>query len=92
MKICECENSVRHIQTMETENNYNIVMELCDTDLLCYLNKSPAPFTVDEVRETFSQLNNVFKIMQDNNIIHRDLKLGNILIKFTDESQKKIYS
>ena len=89
MKICECENSVRHIQTMETENNYNIVMELCDTDLLCYLNKSPAPFTVDEVRETFSQLNNVFKIMQDNNIIHRDLKLGNILLKYTDESQKK---
>ena len=54
MKICECENSVRHIQTMETENNYNILIELCDTDLLCYLNKSPAPFTVDEVREIFS--------------------------------------
>ena len=89
MKLCACENSVRLIQTMETENNYNIVMELCDTDLLIHLNKSPAPFTTEEVRDTFSQLNNVFNIMQKHNIIHRDLKLGNILIKYTDETKKK---
>ena len=63
MKLCSCENSVRLIQTLETENNFNIVMELCDTDLLIHLNKSPTPFNVDEVRDIFSQLNNVFKIM-----------------------------
>ena len=65
-------------------------MELCDTDLLIHLNKSPAPFTVDEVRDIFSQLNNAFKKMQENKIIHRDLKLGNILIKYTDETKKKL--
>ena len=89
MKLCDCQNSVHLIQTLETENNYNIVMELCDTDLLCYLNKSPVPFTVEEVRDTFKQLNNVFRIMNKNKIIHRDLKLGNILIKFTDKNKKK---
>ena len=89
MKLCACENSVRLIKNIESENNFNIVMELCDSDLLCHLNKSTIPFSVDEVRDTFLQLNNVFRIMQKNNIIHRDLKLGNILIKYTDESHKK---
>ena len=65
MKLCECENSIRLIKTMETENNYNIIMELCDTDLLIHLNKSPAPFTIEEVRNIFSQLNNVFKIIKN---------------------------
>ena len=89
MKLCGCENSVRLINMIETENNYNIVMELCDSDLLVHLNKSPSPFSVDEIRDIFSQLNNTFKIMQKHNIIHRDLKLGNILIKYTDESKTK---
>ena len=88
MKKCECENSIRFIRDFQTQNNYNIIMELCDTDLLCYLYQRPEPFTVDEIRYTFSQLNNVFKKMQQYKIIHRDLKLGNILIKFTDESKK----
>ena len=89
MKKCECENSVRLIKNFETQNNFNIVMELCDTDLLIYLNKRKSGFTVDEVRYTFRQLNNVFKIMNKNNIVHRDLKLGNIMLKYTDESKTK---
>ena len=89
MKKCECENSVRLIKNFETQNNFNIVMELCDTDLLIYLNKRKSGFTVDEVRDTFRQLNNVFKIMNKNNIVHRDLKLGNIMLKYTDESKTK---
>ena len=89
MRKCNCENSVRLIKNFETRNNYNIIMELCDSDLLCYLNNRNNPFSVEEVRETFQQLNNVFKIMKKNNIIHRDLKLGNILIKYVDDTKKK---
>ena len=89
MKKCECENSVKLISNFETANNFNIIMELCDGDLLVYLNKKLEPFSVEEIKETFLQLNNVFKIMNKNNIIHRDLKLGNILIKYIDESKKK---
>ena len=89
MKKCNCDNSVRLYQNFETTNNYNIIMELCDSDLLIYLNSRQNPFSVEEVRETFQQLNNVFRIMHKNNIVHRDLKLGNILIKFTDESHQK---
>ena len=90
MKKCECENSVRLIDNFETANNLNIIMELCDSNLFDYLNNNRLnPFSAEEIKEIFLQLNNVFKIMNKNNIIHRDLKLGNILIKYTDESKKK---
>ena len=34
-----------------------------------------------------NQLNNTFKIMRENCIIHRDLNLGNILIKYNDNKE-----
>ena len=89
MKKCACENSIKFIKEFQTKNNYNIIMELCDTDLLCHLYERKKPFTVEEIRDTFSQLNNAFRKMSENNIIHRDLKLGNVLIKFIDESKTK---
>ena len=89
MRICNCNNSVRLIENFETCNNFNIIMELCDSDLLIYLNNRKDPFTVEEVRETFLELNNVFKIMHKNNIVHRDLKLGNIMIKYDKNSKLK---
>ena len=57
-------------------------MELCYKDLLCYLYERKTTFTVDEIRETFLQLN-----MRYYNILQPDLKLGNVLIKFTDETK-----
>ena len=57
-------------------------MELCDKDLLSYLYERKTTFTVDEIRETFLQLN-----MRYYNILQPDLKLGNVLIKFTDETK-----
>ena len=89
MKKCQCENSIKFFKEYETQNNFNIIMELCDTDLLCYLYERPKPFSSEEIRDCFLQLNNVFKKMNENNIIHRDLKLGNVLIIFTDKSKKK---
>ena len=89
MKKCECKNSVRLIQEFETQNNFNIIMELCDSDLLIFLNTKRNGFTVDEVRDIFIQLNNVFRIMHKHNIVHRDLKLGNIMIKYIDDAKTK---
>ena len=87
MRLCECDNSIKFFKEFESESHCNIIMELCDKDLLCYLYERKTPFTVDEVRETFLQLNNAFRRMRANNILHRDLKLGNVLIKFTDETK-----
>ena len=89
MKKCNCKNSVYLYNHIETVNNYNIIMELCDGDLDQELRKRPNGFNTEEVRFIFSQLNNAFKKMVENNIIHRDLKLGNILIKYIDEEKTK---
>ena len=89
MEKCNCENSVRLYTHLETVNHFNIIMELCDNDLSKELHKRPNGFSVDEVRNIMSQLNNAFKKMADNGIVHRDLKLGNILITYTDEEKTK---
>ena len=88
MRKCNCDNSVRYYFNFETENNHNIIMELCDGDLNQELIKRDKPFNVEEVKYIMSQLNNAFRKLNENNLIHRDLKLGNILIKYTDESKK----
>ena len=53
-------------------------MELCDKNLLQLLNKRVMEkgkgFSIEEIYEIMEQLNNTFKIMKENNIIHRDLK------------------
>ena len=89
MKKCSCENSVKLYKFIETENNYNIIMEYCDGDLSKELKKRPNGFSVEEVRYIMTELNNAFRKLYEQNIIHRDLKLGNILITYTDETKTK---
>ena len=60
-------------------------MELCDKNLSQLLKekkeKDKRYFNSEEIFKIMKQLNNTFKIMIENKIIHRDLKLENILIK-----------
>ena len=93
MKICSKNNnnSVKCYEYFNNDDNFTIIMELCDKNLSQLLNekisKSP-PFNLEEILEIMKQLNNTFKIMEGNNIIHRDLKLENILIKYNDKEKK----
>lgn len=86
MKRCECGNSVRLIDYFQTQTHHNIVMELCDTDLEFILNKTPNGFSEDDVKIILRQLYNVFYVMDRENIIHRDLKLRNIMIKYLENT------
>ena len=63
-------------------------MELCDCNLLERLNKTSNGLKVDEIKKILEQLNNTFKIMFKNKIIHRDIKLQNILLKYVNDQQK----
>ena len=95
MKICSNNNnnSIKCYEYFNNENNFAIIMELCDLNLSQLLSKrldkEEKGFNYEEIYEIMNQLNNTFKIMKKNKIIHRDLKLENILIKYNDKEHKK---
>ena len=74
------------------EKGFIIIMELCDETLyheLCDIKSDNRGFNSDQIREILKQLNIVFKKMNDNKVVHRDIKLNNILIKYLDSKKKK---
>ena len=84
----ENENTVKLYDCFNTKDELSIVMELCDENILNLLTNKGSTFTIEEIKDCLNQLNNTFKIMNENNLVHRDLKLENILIK--KENNKNI--
>ena len=78
-------NSVKCYEYFKNDNNFVIIMELYDKNLSKLLLEKKKEynryFNSEEILEIMEQLNNTFKIMIENKIIHRDLKLENILDK-----------
>ena len=89
MKTINCENSIKFIAEYAFTDPYlyYIVMEYCDKSLQDYL-KEKGHLLNDEIRLIFKQLNNAFLEMRKNNIIHRDLKIDNIMMKFDKDGSK----
>jgi surface protein len=88
MKICseENDNSVKYYEHFHYKDKFVIVMELCDNSLQKILDERKEGFTCEQIFNIMSQLNNTFKIMYKNKIIHRDIKLDNILVKYKDNN------
>ena len=93
MKKCGEEdniNFVKFYEYFETKDEFAIVMELCDDNMLKFISKRKSKLPFAEFKEIIKQLNKAFKIMTRNKIIYRDLKLENILIKYTNNKQYTI--
>ena len=90
MKICgkNNKNSVKYYQHFERDNEFAIAMELCDGNLIDFI-KFKKDLDIDDMYELLSQLNNTFKIMKENKIAHRDIKLQNILVKYENIEKTK---
>ena len=80
MKKLNSENSVRLKETFDSNDFFYIIMDLCACNLADYVKIRETPLSIDEIRQILIQLNNIFKIMINNNIVHTDLKPSNILI------------
>ncbi len=91
MKLLNCEHSVKFYESGKTSNFYNIVMEYCNGKSLEDLLREKKRFTVNEIKDILTQLNEVFKIMNNKHIMHRDLKPENIFINYPNLENKDIY-
>jgi len=81
-------NSVKYYGDYDKIVEKTIIMEKCECDLEDFLKKRGA-FSTDEIKNIFRDINEIFKIMQQKKIIHRDLKLKNFLVKYLDKEKSK---
>ena len=88
MQMLDCNHSVKFYESGKLENYYAIVMEYCNGNTLKNLMEEKGKFSKIEIKEILTQLNEVFKIMNNKHIIHRDLKPDNIFINYPDPNNK----
>ena len=65
----QCENSIKYFGYFKEENLFYLVIELCDCSLVQII-KDKRKLNIIEIKEILKQLNNAFKIMYNNSIIH----------------------
>ena len=76
----------------ETKEQFKLIFEYCDTDLEKYIkeNYPNGIMPIDEIKLLFMELNDGFKNLQEKKIIHRDIKINNVLIKYRCNDKKDI--
>ncbi len=84
------ENSVSLLDSIETEEYYYLILELCFISLEDYIKMRKEPLSIEEIKEVLLELNECLKEMKNKNIIHRDLKPSNILLSLNKLKINKI--
>ncbi len=74
------QNICEYKHFFEDKINCYILLELCQNQSMNELIKRRKRLTEPEVKYYMSQLIDAVRYMHDNNVIHRDLKLGNLFI------------
>jgi len=87
-------NIVKFVDIKKTKRHYYINMELCNggelsTYLEKYMEKYGTAFPEELVQHFMRQIIDAFKYIHGKKIIHRDVKLSNILLHFDNEEDKK---
>ena len=87
-------NIVKFHSIKKTRKHFYIVMEYCNGGELSkalekYQEKYGKPFSQEIVQHFMRQIISAFKYIHANKIIHRDIKLDNVLINFESEKDKE---
>ncbi|ORC87833.1 protein kinase [Trypanosoma theileri] len=73
-------NIVNFIRTFQDDWNVYILLEKCSNQTLMEISKRRARFTVPETQYIMLQSLAAIQYMHDQSVIHRDLKLGNMMM------------
>ncbi|XP_017839458.1 cyclin-dependent kinase 10 [Drosophila busckii] len=100
LKQCQHENIVRlrEVVVGKSLDSIFLVMDFCEQDLASVLDNMSQPFTESEVKCITLQILRALKYMHAHYIIHRDLKVSNLLmtdkgcIKVADFGLARLYS
>ena len=79
-KKMKSENIVEIIDIFETKGYYYLIMKLCYFSLDDYLKIRKDSLSIEQIKELLLELNKCFKEMKENKIVHKNLKLSNILL------------
>ena len=81
LKKMDGDFSLHLIEDKETNESFFIITDVWDTTLEKFISGVKRGLNIDEIMHIFKRLNITFKRMRDNNIIHGNINLRNILIK-----------
>lgn len=94
LKSIEHENIIKLYDQLETSQYYFLVTEYCNggglSDCLDYhINQYHKPFSEEVVQYLMRQIVSGIRYLHSKHILHRDIKLDNILVKFDTEEDKQ---
>ena len=94
LKMLNHPNIVKFVDLKKTINHYYIMMEYCNGGELHkalekYIEKNRKPFPQEIVQHFMKQIIDAFKYIHSKDIMHRDIKLENILLNYDTNEDKQ---